>query len=121
MTEFNFPNDQSLNDAEIHIKGRYPLSGYAVNDISTALISVESGSGTITLQGPAAKQLKIGDRILIKPGEAYAFETPSELVIRYIAAPAWTPEQARVVDAQPFVFSDSNIAFYLFLCYNHTI
>lgn len=98
VAEFNFPNDQSLNDAEIHIRGRYPLSGYAVNDVSTALISIELGSGTIELQGSTVTKLHVGDRLLIKPGEAYALDTPTELVIRYIATPAWTPQQARTIN-----------------------
>lgn len=97
VTEFNFPGDATINDAETTLTGRYPAKGYAVNDISTALVSVESGSGSITLKNNGLLQLEVGDRIIVKPGEPYFFMPADKLVIRYIATPAWTPDQARVI------------------------
>lgn len=99
VTEFNFPGDTTINDAKITIKGRYPMSGYAVNDISTALVSVESGSGSITVKESNPQELKEGDRLLIKPGEPYAFYAHDALSIRYIATPAWTLSQARIIES----------------------
>lgn len=97
VTEFNFPKDSSINDAEISIQGRYPLAGYAVNDTSVALVSIESGSGYVTIKGSKPQELTAGDRLLIKPGEPYAFNSLGELVIRYIAVPAWLPSQSRII------------------------
>lgn len=99
VTEFNFSDDKSINDAYISIGGRYPQSGHAVNNVSTALVSIESGSGSIEIDGNKVRVLDVGDRLLIKPGEAYAFIASEKLVIRYIAAPAWTSEQSRIVKA----------------------
>lgn len=98
VTEFNFNDDRSINDAYISIEDRYPLSGYAVNDISTALVSIESGSGLIEIMDSITTVLEVGDRLLIKPGEAYAFKESNKLAIRYIATPAWTAEQSRIIE-----------------------
>jgi len=98
VTEFNFLDEQSINDAEINIRGRYPLAGFAVNDISMVLISIESGAGTISIKESKPRELEVGDRLLIKPGEPYAFTANGELEIRYIATPAWSPEQSRIIE-----------------------
>lgn len=98
VREFNFKEDSTLNDAEIALSGRYPAEGYAINDISTVMISVEEGSGGLTIRDSPTVSLSIGDRLLIKPGEPYYFSVTERLVIRYIATPAWTPSQARLVD-----------------------
>lgn len=98
VTEFNFSGNDNMNDAEITITGRYPAEGYAVNDISTALVSVESGSGIVTIKDSDAQKVETGDRILIKSGEPYFFKAMGELAIRYIATPAWTAEQSRIIE-----------------------
>lgn len=97
VREFNF-SDNTINDAEITLTGRYPLEGYAVNDISTALITVESGQGEITIKEQGTQSLKTGDRLLIKSREPYFFHAMGSLVIRYIATPAWKPEQSKIVE-----------------------
>lgn len=98
IQEFNFSGNATINDAEITLTTRYPAEGYAVNDISTALISVESGEGSITT-GDEVRPLVVGDRVLVQPGEPYYIQVMGELVIRYIASPAWTAEQARIIEA----------------------
>lgn len=97
VNEFNF-QDESINDAVITIAGRYPVEGYAVNDKSLAMISIEAGTGTIDISGSAVLNLEPGDRVLVHPGDPYALEASDKLVIRYIAAPAWTSSQARIVE-----------------------
>lgn len=96
VNEYNF-QDNTINDAEINIAGRYPLEGYAVNDESLALVSVESGVGSIVILGSETRDIEAGDRMVIKPGEPYAISALGNLAIRYIATPAWTPSQARIV------------------------
>ena len=99
VTEFQFSGNDTLNDAEITITGCYPAEGYAVNDISLALISVESGAGIFTIKNSTPQNIEAGDRLLIKPGEPYSFEVIGKLAIRYIATPAWTIEQSRNIEA----------------------
>lgn len=98
VTEFKFSDSDIINDAEIIITGRYPIAGYAVNDISTALVSVESGTGTIIIKDSKPQEVKVGDRILIASGEPYSIKTRSALAIRYIATPAWTAGQSRLIE-----------------------
>ncbi len=100
VTEFNFEGEAGINDAIIILVDRYPHEGYSVNDISLALLSVESGAGTLILKGLEPQPLEVGDRLLIHPGEAYALQPLGELSIRYIAAPAWTPAQSRIITEQ---------------------
>lgn len=98
VEEFHFTSDTTINDARIILTGRYPATDYAVNDTSTVLISVEDGEGFITIQDAAPLLLSVGDRLLVKPGEPYFFSVDDTLIIRYIATPAWTPAQARIVE-----------------------
>lgn len=98
VTEFNFSGNDTMNDAEITITGRYPAEGYAVNDISSALVSIESGSGIVTVKDSEPQTLETGDRILINSGESYFFKAMGKLEIRYIATPAWTVEQSRIIE-----------------------
>lgn len=97
VTEFNFQGDATLNDAYITLTGRYPAADYAVNDISTAMISIEEGEGSLTIKDSPTVALFPGDRLLIKPGEPYYFNAMGRLAIRYVATPAWAPDQARTV------------------------
>lgn len=98
VTEYNFVHDSTFGDAAIVLTGRYPETGFAVNDVCTALVSVEEGEGNIAIKGGASVALFPGDRILIKPGEPYYFTVLGRLAIRYIATPAWTNEQARNIE-----------------------
>lgn len=43
--------DTGINVAHIEISGRYPLAGSAANTAVTELVYVESGSGTVTVDG----------------------------------------------------------------------
>lgn len=97
VKEYNF-QDKTINDADINITGRYPLEGYAVNDESLALVSVESGAGSMIFLGSEARDIEAGDRMIIRPGEPYAITTLGNLTIRYVATPAWTASQARIVE-----------------------
>ncbi len=98
VTEFNFSSNDKMNDAEITISGRYPSKGYAVNDISHAIVSVESGSARFTIKDKQAQELRVGDRVFIDTGEPYCFEATDELAIRYVASPAWSAKQSRIID-----------------------
>jgi hypothetical protein len=98
VVEFNFKDSGLLNDAAITVKGRYPAEGYAVNDISLALISVESGSASFALKNQDQRRVEAGDRVLINPGEPYAFTADDSFSIRYIATPAWKAEQFRIIN-----------------------
>lgn len=98
VTEFNFSDDDSINDAIIELRGRYPDASYAVNDVVTVLVSAESGSGILQFKDDESLKLEPGDWVLIKPGDAYYFDPSDSLTIRYTASPAWTPDQADMIE-----------------------
>jgi hypothetical protein len=85
----------SIDTAVIELAGRYPDKGWALNTACTALVHVARGEGTvITKEG--AVSIGEDDQVLITPHELYAFD--GEMKLLFSATPAWTPEQARVVE-----------------------
>jgi len=92
--EYAFENETDINIARIHLHGRYPETGYALNEKVKELMYVISGSGTLT----TAKQsvtLNEGDAVLIQPNESYCLEGEMTLIIP--SAPAWYVEQHKNV------------------------
>lgn len=94
VTEFNFDDKSIMNDAIISLSSRYPESGYVANSESTAIVSVEQGEAYFHIKDVGPSHVNEGDRILIEPNEPYYVEPLGKFVMRYIATPAWTPEQA---------------------------
>jgi mannose-6-phosphate isomerase-like protein (cupin superfamily) len=90
-------DDPDINGAVGVINGRYPESGWAVNEKCKELVYVVSGEGSL---GTASQKLDLhaGDSAFILPGERYCF-TGKELVIFMPCSPAWYPEQHREVAA----------------------
>jgi mannose-6-phosphate isomerase-like protein (cupin superfamily) len=87
-------NDPDINGAVIRLSGRYPGQGFAVNEISKELVYVIKGQGTLTV-GETSTRLSEGDMALLMPGEKYFFD--GELVMMMPCAPAWTPQQHKLV------------------------
>jgi len=86
--------DKDINGAVITLSGRYPESGYVVNEVCKELVFVVRGQGKLTVEG---KQFELfdGDQALILPGEKYFFEGDLEMFMPCI--PAWYPEQHKEV------------------------
>lgn len=88
--EYAFKNEAAINIATIHLNGRYPETGYALNKVVKELMYVVRGSGSLT----TAKQhtpLNEGDAVLIQPTEAYYLQGEMTLIIP--STPAWYAEQ----------------------------
>jgi len=81
----------SIDGADIVIDGRYPEEGYSVNEVSSFVIRVLNGTGTLALQGNLVS-LAEGDVAFVENGEAYYFEGQN-LTIFMACTPAWNPEQ----------------------------
>lgn len=86
---------QEIDSAVIELRGRYPEAGWAVNTVSIALIHVVRGEGYIYKD---SNSIPLGedDQILILPNEKYALE--GEMKLLFSSSPAWSPEQARVIN-----------------------
>lgn len=89
--DYQLPTGE-LDSAVIQLSGRYPQDGWAVNTISTSVVYVLEGRGSL-LSGLERQELAEGDQILIEKNEKYAFDGTMRLL--YSAAPAWSPDQAR--------------------------
>ncbi len=83
----------ALDVAEIHIDGRYPENGFALNERSDFSVYVVSGQGKlVTKTGEAL--LQAGDAAFVDRGEAYYFEG-TKLKTIMTCTPPWDPDQAQ--------------------------
>lgn len=92
---YEYPmNDTDINGAVAYIKGRYPLSGLAVNEKCKEMAYVISGSGKIVVNNQETV-LSQGDVLVIPAGEQYYWE--GELVLFLPCTPAWYAAQHKYV------------------------
>jgi mannose-6-phosphate isomerase-like protein (cupin superfamily) len=90
-TAYEYPmEDPDINGAVIHMTGRYPTKGWAINTKSKEMVYVITGSGELTVE-EIKYNLNQGDLVLIYPEEKYFFDGNFELFIP--CTPAWTVEQ----------------------------
>ena len=88
---FEYGGDNDISGAVAVINGRYPESGWGMNQHVKEMVYVIKGTGTLTAK-EATFALREGDMALIDANEPYFFEG-SELHIFMPTTPAWTPEQ----------------------------
>jgi len=82
---------RKASNAVAEINGRYPQSGWAMNDVSDELVYVIAGTGKLT--GPNQSiDLAPGDTALVEAGDRFAWEGKG-LTVFIPCFPAWTPEQ----------------------------
>ncbi len=93
--EYSF-QDKDIDLGIATITGRFPSTGYALNEISKELVYVLEGKGTIYFENKKIDYSK-GDAILILPHEKYYYETNYSLV-SLSCTPAWSKEQHKIVD-----------------------
>ena len=88
--EYAFPfQNASLGVSEIN--GRYPESGYDVDEEVEASWYVTSGKGTIWIAGERCEVEK-GDMVHLMPGEKFWIDGHN-LCLVVSSSPVWTPEQ----------------------------
>ena len=94
-TAIEYPNgDKDIWGAIIKLNGRYPLTGYTVNEKCKELVYFISGQGKLVV-GDQEIQVKKGDQVVINPGEKFYWD--GELVMFMPCAPAWYAEQHKEV------------------------
>lgn len=86
--------NKDINIAVVTISGRYPTSGWAMNEKCTMMAFILKGKGSLFIEDRAVG-LSENDGALILPGEKYAWE--GEMTILLPATPAWYPEQYKVL------------------------
>ncbi len=83
-------HDADINIARIEIKGRFPEVGSMRNTKVKEIIYVESGKGSVTING-AVSEIEKGDVIFYDKNEEVFWE--GDLVLITACAPAWTSKQ----------------------------
>ncbi len=86
----NIPHDI----AAIKITGRYPESGWAMNEIAHELVIVSEGSGSLEFKDGDSLKLNAGDAVSVEPGKWFAWDGEMTLVIA--CSPAFSPEQYKL-------------------------
>ena len=93
---FEYPaNDRDINGAIIELSGRYPQTGRAVNEKCKEMGYIISGSGKLVVEDKEY-ELNTGDLALINPGEKFYWQGNMEIFMP--CAPAWTPEQYKIIE-----------------------
>ena len=77
--EYGF-NDKDIDCATAIITGRYPETGYCMNEVCKELIYVINGSGTLNKEEETI-EFKKGDAILINKGEKYYWNAQCTIVM----------------------------------------
>lgn len=93
VTEHHIKDDL-IDFAIVKVMGRYPEHGYAVNRQCKEIVYIQSGSGTVTVEGVEHK-LNEGDLVLIEAHEKFFWE--GRLNLHISCRPAFTVEQHEVV------------------------
>lgn len=94
VREYEF-GDSDINVGTARLSGRFPESGYLVNEKVKEYAYVVSGDGSIVTR-ENTYDFAEGDLILIPVGEEYYWDANCSLVMS--CSPAWYPEQSRRFD-----------------------
>lgn len=94
VLEYRF-GDKDIDCGTAIISGRYPDSGYCMNEKCKELIYVLEGTGTLHKKNETIEFCR-GDAILIDKGEAYYWDAHCTVLMP--CTPAWYPEQHKLIE-----------------------
>ena len=89
--EYSF-GDKDINMALVTVNGRYPESGYVMNEACKEMAYVVSGHGKLCDKDGGERDVTVGDAAFVNPGEPYFWEGEA-LTMVMPCAPAFFPEQ----------------------------
>ncbi len=87
-------HDQDISGAVAKINGRYPETGFAMNEVSKELVYVLEGNGSVIRKDGSVKISK-GDVILLQPNELFAWS--GTLTLFMATAPTFDPKQHKII------------------------
>jgi len=90
--------DSDINCGVAILSGRYPETGYCVNEECKELIYVISGYGTLHKNDGTSIEFKEKDVVLIDQGELYYWDAHCEVAMP--CTPAWYPEQHKLIEEE---------------------
>lgn len=87
-------DEKDINGSVISVKGRYPESGFVLNEVCKEVVYIISGKGSLNTKEDTVA-FKQGDSLFIDASERYYWEGSFS---SYMAcAPAFYPEQHKEV------------------------
>ena len=86
-----YGNIETIDGADIEIKGRYPEANFALNKKSDLVVRVLSGTGRLAVRNKEML-LNIGDVAFVGKDEPYFFEG-HDLKMFMVCTPAWNVGQ----------------------------
>lgn len=90
ITDYRFGN-KNIDLVIAEIKGRYPETGYCINEKCDEIAYILEGKVVLTKKGGEPMKLNIGDAVLVGKGEAYLWDGNCKMTIS--CTPAWSFEQ----------------------------
>ena len=88
-------DDKDINFSTAVLTGRYPDTGYCVNEECKELIYVIEGNGSL-IKKDGRVDFNKGDIVLIDKGEVYYWD--AYCTIAMPCTPAWYPEQHKLIE-----------------------
>ncbi len=87
--------DPDINSVVIKLSGRYPETGFAINEKCKEMAYIIEGDGKLVTETEALP-VSMGDTVLIHPGEKYYWEGTMTMFVP--CTPAWSAEQHKIVE-----------------------
>ena len=94
---YGFPfGDRDIDVAIVIVNGRYPEEGYVLNEVCKEIAYILNGNGKLVMGDETIQDVKIGDAVMILPGEKYYWEGENlEMLIP--CSPAFDPNKHKKV------------------------
>jgi mannose-6-phosphate isomerase-like protein (cupin superfamily) len=89
VVEYPF-DEKDINGSVINVNGRYPESGFVMNEVCKEIIYIISGSGTLTVDDSTV-DFDEGDSLYVDAGEKYFWQ--GNFTSYMACTPAFYPEQ----------------------------
>lgn len=86
----------SMDIAKIELTGRYPESGWVVNEVSYEMAYVMNGSGKLINRDGESFEVREGDVVSIDPGKQYAWDGMMTLIVP--CTPPFDPNKHKHVE-----------------------
>lgn len=90
-----YVDSEALIDmSKIDITGRYPESGWAVNEVTHEMVFVARGIGSLAIKGQQVTHLSEGTVVSVAPGKRFAWEGDMTLIMS--CNPPFSSDQYKV-------------------------
>jgi tRNA1(Val) A37 N6-methylase TrmN6 len=90
-------DETNVDISKIDISGRYPESGWAVNEVAHEMVYVARGTGSLARKDQQAIALTEGDVVSVAPGKRFAWD--GDMTIIMACNPPFNPNQYNLEDS----------------------